>query len=66
MRQGDWKLVQYNVAKNGKPELYHLGRDQGETEDLAKQEPERVAAMLKILKTHRKLSPIFPNKHLDQ
>lgn len=66
LRQGDWKLVQYDVAKNGKPELYHLGKDLAETTDLAKQQPERVAAMLKMMQHRRKPSPIFPNKALDE
>jgi arylsulfatase A-like enzyme len=66
LRQGDWKLVQYEVSKNGKPELYHLGRDLAETKNLAEEEPERVAAMLKILKERHKPSPIFPNPALDR
>lgn len=66
LRQGDWKLVQYDVAKNGKPELYHLGRDMAEAKDLAAEEPERVAAMLKLMEERRKPSPIFPNKALDR
>jgi arylsulfatase A-like enzyme len=66
LRQGDWKLVQYDVAKNGKSELYHLGRDLAETTDLAREEPERVAAMLKLMESRHKPSPIFPNKALDR
>lgn len=66
LRQGDWKLVQYNVSKNGKPELYHLGRDLAETEDLADREKERVAVMLKLMDGHRKRSPAFPNNSLDR
>jgi arylsulfatase A len=66
LRQGDWKLVQYDVSKQGKPELYHLGRDLAETKDLAEQEPDRVTAMLKIMDGHRKPSPIFPNPALDR
>ena len=66
LRQGDWKLVQHAMAKNGHPELYHLGQDPAETKDLAGQDPGRVAAMLKIMNGHRKPSPIFPNKALDR
>jgi len=65
LRQGDWKLVQYDMEKDVKPELYHLGKDLAETQNLAGQEPERVAAMLKILENRRVPSPIFPNKALD-
>jgi arylsulfatase A len=66
LRQGDWKLVHYDVAKKGNPELYHLGRDLAETENLAEKEPERVAAMLKIMKQRHTPSPIFPNPALDR
>lgn len=66
LRQGDWKLVQYALEKNGKPELYDLGQDLGETKDLAAEEPERVAAMLKIMEERHKPSPIFPNEALDR
>jgi len=65
LRQGDWKLVQYNLNKAGKPMLFHLANDLGETKDLADQEPERVAAMLKRMDEHRRPSPIFPFKALD-
>jgi arylsulfatase A-like enzyme len=66
LRQGDWKLVQSNMQKNGKPELYHLGKDLGETQNLADQESERVTAMLKLSDQRRVPSPIFPNKALDR
>ena len=66
LRQGDWKLLQYNLDKQGKPELYDLRKDLAETKDLAAEEPERVAAMLKIMEGRHKPSPIFPNKALDR
>lgn len=66
LRQGDWKLVQYDMVQNKKPMLFNLGRDLAETNDLADQEPERVAAMLKLMDGHRRTSPIFPNKALDR
>ena len=66
LRQGDWKLLQYNLDKQGKPELYDLRKDLAETKDLAAEEPERVAAMLKIMEERHKPSPIFPNKALDR
>jgi arylsulfatase A len=64
--QGDWKLVQYEVAKEGKPQLFNLAADLGETKNLAAEEPERVAAMIEIMEKHRIPSPIFPNKALDR
>jgi arylsulfatase len=42
LRQGDWKLVS---ALGGAWELYDMRRDRLETRDLARQIPERVAAM---------------------
>ncbi len=64
--QGDWKLVQYDMNHSGKPMLYHLGRDPGETADLAAKEPERVAGMVETMNRHRQPSPIFPNPALDR
>jgi arylsulfatase A-like enzyme len=56
IRQGEWKLVQYDPAADGAAagpnrrgaagatpvKLYHLGRDLGEANDLAAQHPEKV------------------------
>jgi arylsulfatase len=66
LRQGDWKLVQYDMNHDGKPMLYHLGRDLAETADLAAKEPERVAKMVEIMDRHREPSPVFPNPSLDR
>ncbi len=43
MRDGRWKLVSSNLA--GGWELYDVGADRGETQDLAGAQPERVARM---------------------
>lgn len=51
IRQGDWKLVQYDGAVDGQkgfvkgPFLYNLADDIGETNDLIKAEPERATAL---------------------
>ncbi len=62
---GDWKLIQQSklpvMNKNTntelgnapKPQLYNLVTDPGEKNDLAEQEPTRVAAMVKKLKEIR-------------
>ncbi|MCM2370394.1 sulfatase-like hydrolase/transferase [Aporhodopirellula aestuarii] len=42
IREGDFKLL----YQKGKPELYNLNKDIGETTDLAASQPERVRAML--------------------
>ncbi len=43
VRMGDWKLVR---EAGGEWELYDLAADRGETRDLARAQPERVAAMV--------------------
>ena len=44
VRHGDWKLV-VSKGGNGKPELYNLAKDIGESTDLATGDPKRVADM---------------------
>ena len=65
MVDGDWKLIQPSnlpvMNKNTntelgnapKPQLYNMAKDPGEKDNLAEQEPERVAAMTKKLKEIR-------------
>lgn len=54
IREGDWKLIHHfgdrfdatgQYLPGEKLELFHLGRDLGETTDLADSEPDRTAAM---------------------
>ncbi|WP_149303279.1 arylsulfatase [Pareuzebyella sediminis] len=59
LRKGDWKLVRYNVDKNGPYELYDLSNDPGETKDLARQMPDKVSELSKILESSRTPSEIF-------
>jgi arylsulfatase A-like enzyme len=47
VRSGDWKLV-VSRGGSGKPELYDLGRDVGEANDLASAEPSKVAQLQKL------------------
>ena len=47
VRHDDWKLVVSNGG-SGKPELYDLKSDVGETKDLASAEPEKVAQLQKL------------------
>lgn len=44
LRVGEWKIVSER-ENDGTWELYHLGRDRGESNDLARQHPERVREM---------------------
>jgi arylsulfatase A-like enzyme len=47
MREGDWKLIER--YEDGRVQLYNLQADGSEQNDLAAQQPERVAAMQKKL-----------------
>lgn len=47
VRHGDWKLV-VSRGGSGKPELYNLADDVGESRDLASAEPSRVAELQKL------------------
>jgi arylsulfatase A-like enzyme len=48
VRRGDWKLIHWFWGKP--PELFHLGRDPGERENLAEKHPEVLADLQKTLK----------------
>ena len=56
MRDGPWKLVvlhpgaKQGTFENEKVELYNLEQDEGESNDLSAEEPERAAAMLQRIK----------------
>ncbi len=67
VRQGDWKLHQY--FEDGGLELYNLRHDIGETKNLAKEQPERTAELLKVLETWRAEIdapvPTKPNPQFD-
>ena len=59
LREGPWKLIVPLSAETNRqgegdaPQLFHLGRDPGETRDLAAQEPERVAKLTRRLEEIR-------------
>jgi arylsulfatase A-like enzyme len=50
VREGDWKL--FLTRQGNKAELFHLGRDPFEKEDLAAKEPERVQRFRALLDRH--------------
>jgi arylsulfatase A-like enzyme len=52
VREGDWKLVE--PYDDGRPELYNLAKDPGETKDLSAGEAARVEALKKKLAAWRK------------
>lgn len=67
IQSGDWKLVQYGLEPGafGKPQLYQLRDDEGERNDLADRDPERVAALLRLMDAARVPNERFPLPGLD-
>lgn len=61
LRQGNWKLVRYNVGKETpRPfELYDLSQDVGEENDLASEYPDKVVAMAALMQGARTESEVF-------
>ena len=61
IRQGDWKLIRYDVfiPENTTTELYNLIDDPGEETNVAKENPEITAKLLKLLESARTPSDVF-------
>ena len=61
MRQGKWKLVTLDrpFAESGF-QLFDLGVDPGETNDLSEVEPERFTSMLELWREQREELGIVP------
>lgn len=61
IRQGDWKLIRYDVFSPEKTttELYNLANDPGEENNVAKENPEITDKLLKLLETARTPSEDF-------
>ncbi|GAA0879119.1 arylsulfatase [Algoriphagus jejuensis] len=61
VRQGDWKLVKYQVIDSTKTtlELFDLSKDPGEQNDLADQNPEKVKELEALIAKSHKPNPIF-------
>jgi arylsulfatase A-like enzyme len=58
LRDGEWKLLRFGEGRE--LELYHLGRDPGETRNLAGDHPERATAMRAAMNDVRTPSPLYP------
>jgi arylsulfatase A-like enzyme len=67
VRRGDWKLIQWFWGKP--PELFHLGKDPGEQENVAGKNPEVLAELQKLLAgmqaATKALMP-HPNPHPEE
>ncbi|MBT3382806.1 MAG: arylsulfatase [Prolixibacteraceae bacterium] len=61
IRQGDWKLIRYDVfvPENTTTELYNLIDDPGEENNIAGENPEITAKLLKLLESARTDSDVF-------
>ncbi len=64
VRQGDWKLIQYDVFSPEKTttELYNLANDPGEENNVAEENPEITNKLLKIMESARTESDVFTFK----
>jgi len=62
LREGDWKLVRYNVTDSAQitTELYNLSDDPAEKTNQAKQQPEKVKELMLLLNSARTKSEDFP------
>lgn len=68
IQAGDWKLVQYNLSTPAKTntELYDIGKDPGEENELSKGNPDKVAELLELISSARQPAANFPVKSLDR
>lgn len=65
IRVGEWKGVKRNLLKGpAKLELYHLGKDPAEKEDVAELHPEMVKKLEELLAREHTPSKLFPMKGL--
>jgi len=64
VRQGDWKLIRYDVLSPEKTttELYNLANDPGEENNVAEENPEITNKLLKIMDSARTESDVFTFK----
>ena len=67
LREGPWMLLRRGMKK-GEPsvELYHLEQDPSQEQDLAQEQPERVARMLARMAMEHEPSAEFPLPGVDQ
>lgn len=68
LRMGKWKLVQYGLKPGafGKPQLFDLSQDRGESRDLAAEMPGRVREMVGRMDRARVPEERFPLPGLDR
>jgi arylsulfatase A-like enzyme len=63
IRSGDWKLIEF--LEDGRLELYNLGSDIGEKQNLAKEQPDKAKQLLAQLQAWRKeVNAPMPEKNV--
>lgn len=62
VRQGNWKAIRLNVNEPSKTvvEVYDLSTDPGETKNIAAQNSQKLAELVKLMDQSHRPSPIFP------
>ncbi len=66
VRKGPWKAVRQNLARgNRHTELYHLGDDPAESNDLSAEHPEQLARLIKIMQREHVPNLAFPLPGID-
>jgi arylsulfatase A len=65
VRVGNWMGIRPNVSASKTLELYDLGADPKEKNDVAAQHPDIVAKLTKLLEEQHVKSTVFPIRGLD-
>ena len=65
VRKGDWKLIRWLSGKQPRLELFDLGKDIGEQNDLAADHPEKVRELTAIMDREHQPDPHFPLPLID-
>ena len=66
IRVGDWKAIRQNMNRgNTKVELYNLASDVSEQNNVASEEPERVAQLLALMQQEHTKSELYPLRPFD-
>jgi arylsulfatase A-like enzyme len=65
LRAGPWKLVRRSKEDQLQTELFHLGDDPGEQQDLSTREKATVQRLIELARSARTTSPLFPSTFDD-